>query len=85
MLVETGGLFRLSIKMLQSFSANKQDFIPLVNMLGVLFQIRDDYMNICAADVRVYTNNLVSCVRVVCASDQMVADCSAVLPKQELL
>jgi len=36
---------------MQVFSDNKEDFIPLVNLLGVFFQIRDDLMNISDADV----------------------------------
>lgn len=43
---KTGGLFRLAFKMLQSFSTNTIDYIPLVNDLGLFFQIQDDYMNL---------------------------------------
>jgi len=43
---KTGGLFRLSVRLMQSFSVNKTDFIPLVNYLGLLFQIRDDFINL---------------------------------------
>ncbi|KAL6064396.1 Geranylgeranyl pyrophosphate synthase [Balamuthia mandrillaris] len=43
---KTGGLFRLGVKMMQCFSEDKRDFIPLVNKLAVYFQIRDDYMNL---------------------------------------
>ena len=28
--IETGGLFRLSLELLQLFSSNKNDFIPLI-------------------------------------------------------
>jgi len=43
---KTGGLFRLAVRLMQAFSKNKSDFIPLVNDLGLFFQIRDDYMNL---------------------------------------
>eukprot|EP01094_Clydonella_sp_ATCC50884_P028286 TRINITY_DN843_c0_g1_i4.p2 TRINITY_DN843_c0_g1~~TRINITY_DN843_c0_g1_i4.p2 ORF type:complete len:356 (-),score=108.10 TRINITY_DN843_c0_g1_i4:1190-2161(-) len=43
---KTGGLFRLGVRMLQAFSVNKTDYVPLVNNMGLFFQIRDDYMNL---------------------------------------
>jgi len=43
---KTGGLFRLAVRLMQVFSENKIDFIPLVNYLGLYFQIRDDYINL---------------------------------------
>eukprot|EP01114_Cavostelium_apophysatum_P019453 TRINITY_DN627_c0_g1_i1.p1 TRINITY_DN627_c0_g1~~TRINITY_DN627_c0_g1_i1.p1 ORF type:complete len:347 (-),score=65.76 TRINITY_DN627_c0_g1_i1:54-965(-) len=43
---KTGGLFRLAVRLMQEFSENKSDFIPLVDYLGLLFQIRDDYINL---------------------------------------
>ncbi|KAK9471228.1 isoprenoid synthase domain-containing protein [Dipodascopsis tothii] len=43
---KTGGLFRLAIKLMQSESAVKLDFVPLANLIGVLYQIRDDYLNL---------------------------------------
>eukprot|EP00026_Physarum_polycephalum_P013489 Phypoly_transcript_13897.p1 GENE.Phypoly_transcript_13897~~Phypoly_transcript_13897.p1 ORF type:complete len:304 (+),score=34.00 Phypoly_transcript_13897:75-986(+) len=43
---KTGGLFRLAVRLMQAFSENKSDFIPLVNELGLFFQVRDDYMNL---------------------------------------
>jgi len=43
---KTGGLFRLAIRLMQSFSDNKTDYLELVNQLGIFFQIRDDLMNI---------------------------------------
>jgi geranylgeranyl diphosphate synthase type 3 len=43
---KTGGLFRLAVRLMQAFSANQTNFVPLVNALGLLFQIRDDYMNL---------------------------------------
>ncbi|CAK4076099.1 unnamed protein product [Aphanomyces euteiches] len=44
--LETGGLFRLAVGLMQAFSASKQNFVPLVNQLGLYFQIRDDYINL---------------------------------------
>eukprot|EP01100_Stratorugosa_tubuloviscum_P016080 TRINITY_DN996_c0_g2_i1.p1 TRINITY_DN996_c0_g2~~TRINITY_DN996_c0_g2_i1.p1 ORF type:complete len:327 (+),score=130.78 TRINITY_DN996_c0_g2_i1:179-1159(+) len=43
---KTGGLFRLAIKVMQSFSKNKTNYIELVNLLALYFQIRDDYVNL---------------------------------------
>lgn len=46
---KTAGLFRLAVGLMQAFSTAHQDtnFTPLVNALGLYFQIRDDYINIC--------------------------------------
>ncbi|ELU35580.1 polyprenyl synthetase domain-containing protein [Rhizoctonia solani AG-1 IA] len=45
---ETGGLFRIAIKLMMALSPvePKVDYVPLVNLIGVYFQIRDDYMNL---------------------------------------
>jgi len=43
---KTGGLFRLAIHLMQSFSENEADYVPLANQLGLFFQIRDDYANL---------------------------------------
>mgnify|MGYP001039025046 CR=1 FL=1 len=43
---KTGGLFRLSIKLLNLFSTEHEDLIPVANLLGIIYQIRDDYMNL---------------------------------------
>jgi len=43
---KTGGLFRLAVKMMQVFSEDEKDYLPLVNSLSVYFQIRDDYINL---------------------------------------
>jgi len=50
-ILETGGLFMLGIRLLQLFSVEKQDFRPLVSKLGLLFQIRDDLLNLTAPQV----------------------------------
>lgn len=43
---KTGGLFRLSVGLMQVFSSNKSDYYPLLDLLGLYFQIRDDYLNV---------------------------------------
>ncbi|KAK8824590.1 hypothetical protein WA577_006986 [Blastocystis sp. JDR] len=43
---KTGGLMRLSIGLMQAFSENKTDFSSLVDSIGILYQIRDDYVNV---------------------------------------
>lgn len=43
---KTGGLFRLSVGLMQALSSNQTtDFTTLVNKLAALFQILDDYLN----------------------------------------
>lgn len=51
-LVETGGLFGLAIRLMQLFSDKQFDFRPLFEQLGLLFQIRDDYANLCSKEVK---------------------------------
>ena len=43
---KTGGLFRLAVLLMQAESSSSHNYIPLVNTIGLLFQIRDDYMNL---------------------------------------
>ncbi|OAQ61212.1 geranylgeranyl pyrophosphate synthase [Pochonia chlamydosporia 170] len=45
---KTGGLFRLGIKLMQSESTKPEppNCVPLVDLLGLIFQIRDDYQNL---------------------------------------
>jgi len=43
---KTGGLFMLAIRLMQLFSDNKKDFSRLTAILGLYFQIRDDYCNL---------------------------------------
>jgi len=45
-LLETGGLFRLAVKLMQASSASTNDYVLLVNYIGLIFQIRDDYINL---------------------------------------
>ena len=47
---KTGGLFRLSVGLMQAFSEDCQlDFTTLLNKMAIYFQIRDDYMNLVSA------------------------------------
>jgi geranylgeranyl diphosphate synthase type 3 len=53
---KTGGLFRLAVKLMQAESPerNRVDCVPLVNLMGLVFQICDDYLNLSSS---VYTKN----------------------------
>ncbi|KAI9068619.1 terpenoid synthase [Trametes sanguinea] len=53
---KTGGLFRVAIKLMMACSTTNidVDYVPLVNLFGVYFQIRDDYMNLQSTQ---YTDN----------------------------
>lgn len=51
MFVETGGLFMLAIRLMQLFSDNKSDFTKLAGLLGLCFQVNDDYINLQSKDV----------------------------------
>ncbi|XP_065361331.1 terpene synthase isoform X2 [Calliphora vicina] len=51
---KTGGLFMLAIRLMQLFSENKEDFSKLTAILGLYFQIRDDYCNL---SLKEYTEN----------------------------
>ncbi|XP_063226841.1 terpene synthase isoform X2 [Bacillus rossius redtenbacheri] len=44
---KTGGLFMLAIRLMQLFSSNQSDLSHLTGILGLYFQIRDDYCNLC--------------------------------------
>ncbi len=44
---KTGGLFRLAVGLMQAFSPTVQtNFGPLLNLLSLYFQIRDDFLNV---------------------------------------
>ncbi|KAF9167028.1 geranylgeranyl pyrophosphate synthetase [Actinomortierella ambigua] len=45
---KTGGLLRLAVKLMMAASPEqgKKDFVPLVELIGIHFQIRDDYLNL---------------------------------------
>lgn len=50
---ETGGLFGLAIRLMQLFSQVQDDFSRITGILGLYFQIRDDYANLCMKEVRI--------------------------------
>ncbi|KNZ43656.1 geranylgeranyl diphosphate synthase, type III [Puccinia sorghi] len=52
---KTGGLFRIAIKLMTAMSPLTElpDYIPLVDLMGIIFQIRDDLLNLSS----VYTVN----------------------------
>ncbi|TCD64480.1 geranylgeranyl pyrophosphate synthetase [Steccherinum ochraceum] len=45
---KTGGLFRVAVKLMMACATTNYDvdYVPLVNLFGIYFQIRDDYMNL---------------------------------------
>lgn len=53
---KTGGLFRLAVKLMQAESPERGriDCVPLVNLMGLIFQICDDYLNLSSGT---YTKN----------------------------
>ncbi|KAL0281400.1 UNVERIFIED_CONTAM: hypothetical protein PYX00_002397 [Menopon gallinae] len=55
---KTGGLFMLAIRLMQLFSNNQDDFTKLAGILGLYFQIRDDYCNLCMQE---YSENKSYC------------------------
>ncbi|KAK5106400.1 geranylgeranyl pyrophosphate synthetase [Lithohypha guttulata] len=57
---KTGGLFRLAINLMQAESPERGriDCVPLVNLMGLVFQICDDYLNLSSS---IYTQNKGMC------------------------
>ncbi|KAL2148335.1 hypothetical protein VTH82DRAFT_2255 [Thermothelomyces myriococcoides] len=55
---KTGGLFRLGVKLMQAESRSLIDCIPLVNLIGLIYQIADDYHNLITSQ---YTANKGMC------------------------
>ncbi|KAF1973477.1 geranylgeranyl pyrophosphate synthetase [Bimuria novae-zelandiae CBS 107.79] len=51
---KTGGLFRLAVRLLAAESHRPllEGIVPLVEALGVVFQIRDDYQNLVSSEYR---------------------------------
>lgn len=46
---KTGGLFRLTVRIMEQLSpvwSNNTTLVPLANLLGIIYQVRDDYLNI---------------------------------------
>lgn len=53
---KTGGLFRVAVKLMMACATTNVDvdYVPLVNLFGIYYQIRDDYMNL---QSKQYTDN----------------------------
>ena len=47
---KTGGLFRLALRLMASVSPVKVDTLPLAELLGLIFQIQDDYVNLASEE-----------------------------------
>ncbi|KAF9910416.1 geranylgeranyl pyrophosphate synthetase [Linnemannia zychae] len=43
---KTGGLLRLAVKLMQAASESNVDYVHMVELIGIHFQIRDDYLNL---------------------------------------
>jgi len=50
-LTENGALFSLGIQLLQLFGENTADFTKLTGILGLYYQISNDYRNLCRQEV----------------------------------
>ena len=48
---KTGGLFRLAVRLMQSVNPSDHDILLLTELLGLIFQVRDDYCNLCSDEV----------------------------------
>jgi geranylgeranyl diphosphate synthase type 3 len=48
---KTGGLFRLALRMMMACSRTGADVLNISEIIGKLFQIQDDYRNLCSDDV----------------------------------
>lgn len=48
---KTGGLFRLAVRLMQAVSKCHMDLVPLADVLGLIFQIQDDYLNLTSQPV----------------------------------
>ena len=55
---KTGGLFRMILRLLQCVSKCEYDLEPLVDVIGLMFQILDDYKNL--KDEKVCSESLIS-------------------------
>ena len=48
---KTGGLFRLMIRLMMTQSRTGIDLVPFAEVMGLIFQIQDDYKNLTSAQV----------------------------------
>ena len=49
---KTGGLFRLATRLMQAVSSTTYNILPLTEMIGLIFQVRDDHENLNSEQVR---------------------------------
>ena len=51
-LLYLGGLFNLAVRLMQLFSkdSDNTNYVELTSLLGLYFQVRDDYANLCMED-----------------------------------
>ena len=49
---KTGGLFRLMIRLMMTQSRSGIDLVPFIEIMGLIFQIQDDYKNLTCDQVR---------------------------------
>lgn len=54
---KTGGLFRLAARLMQSASPRAHNILPLTDLIGLIYQIRDDYNNLCSEQVSRYLHS----------------------------
>ncbi|KAI0009518.1 isoprenoid synthase domain-containing protein [Xylariaceae sp. FL0662B] len=47
---KTGGLFRLAYKLMEAESSASINFLPLIQLFSLIFQIADDYKNLCSQE-----------------------------------
>ncbi|RZC34814.1 polyprenyl synt domain containing protein, partial [Asbolus verrucosus] len=47
---KTGIIFMSSVRLMQLFSSDQTDFSKFLENIGLFFQIRDDYMNLCSEE-----------------------------------
>jgi geranylgeranyl diphosphate synthase type 3 len=44
--VYVGGLFNFAVRLMQLFSDSTEDYVGLTSLLGLYFQVRDDFANL---------------------------------------
>ena len=48
---KTGGLFRLAVRLMMLVSDSDMNLVPLADILGLMFQVQDDYNNLASDQV----------------------------------
>lgn len=49
--LKTGGLFRLAARLMQALSSTTHNILRLADLVGLIFQVRDDHQNLCSEQV----------------------------------